>query len=113
MSSLWGLVLVLMWTLGVNGKDVSSLISKSMFEKLLKHRNDDICPARGFYTYEAFIHAAKSFRAFGTSGNRDTRKKEIAAFLAQTSHETTGNYYYTCILHTARPSIGFLGSILI
>lgn len=91
MGWLWGLVVILLSTLGVMGQDLSSLISKSMFEDLLKHRNDDLCPAKGFYTYEAFIEAANSFGAFGTSGDPDTQKREIAAFFAQTSQETTGN----------------------
>ncbi|CAI9778696.1 unnamed protein product [Fraxinus pennsylvanica] len=59
---------------------------------MLKHRNDGNCPAKGFYTYEAFITAANSFRAFGTTGDNDTRKREIATFLAQTSHETAGGW---------------------
>ncbi|KAK2632883.1 hypothetical protein EUGRSUZ_L00939 [Eucalyptus grandis] len=59
---------------------------------MLKHRNDGNCPAKGFYTYDAFITAAKSFGGFGTTGDTDTRKREIAAFLAQTSHETTGGW---------------------
>lgn len=69
---------------------VGSIISKSIFDQMLKHRNDANCPANGFYTYEAFIAAANSFGAFGTTGDTDTRKREVAAFLAQTSHETTG-----------------------
>ena len=35
--------------LGCNG-DVSSLISSSLFESMLKHRNDQGC-SNGFYTY--------------------------------------------------------------
>ncbi|KAF7130713.1 hypothetical protein RHSIM_Rhsim10G0202000 [Rhododendron simsii] len=46
------------------GGGVSSLISKAMFEQMLKHRNDAACQG----------------------------KREIAAFLAQTSHETTGGW---------------------
>ncbi|KAK2991946.1 hypothetical protein RJ640_027837 [Escallonia rubra] len=72
--------------------DVGSLVSESQFNQMLKHRNDANCPAKGFYTYQAFISAAKSFGAFGTTGDIDTRKREIAAFLAQTSHETTGGW---------------------
>lgn len=74
----------------VLGQDISGLISRDLFEEMLKHRNDDACPARGFYTYDAFIAAANSFTGFGTTGDADTQKREIAAFLAQTSHETTG-----------------------
>lgn len=91
MRWLWGLVLLL-GILGIRGQDVGSVISKALFEDMLKHRNDANCPAKGFYTYEAFIDATKAFGAFGTTGDPDTRKREIAAFLAQTSHETTGGW---------------------
>ncbi|XP_059623392.1 endochitinase-like [Cornus florida] len=74
------------------GQNVGSLVSQALFDQMLKHRNDDNCPGKGFYTYEAFIAAANSFGGFGTEGDTDTRKREIAAFLAQTSHETTGGW---------------------
>ncbi|CAI8608951.1 unnamed protein product [Vicia faba] len=38
------------------------------------------------------IAAARSFNGFGTTGDDNTRKKELAAFLGQTSHETTGGW---------------------
>lgn len=75
---------------GSSGGGVGSLVSSSIFEQMLKHRNDAACPAKGFYTYNAFMAAASSFSGFGTTGDANTRKREIAAFLAQTSHETTG-----------------------
>ncbi|XP_028797557.1 endochitinase-like [Neltuma alba] len=71
---------------------LSDIISGDTFNQMLKHRNDAACPARGFYTYDAFIEAAKSFPAFGSTGDVATRKREIAAFLGQTSHETTGGW---------------------
>ncbi|KAF8011389.1 hypothetical protein BT93_J1868 [Corymbia citriodora subsp. variegata] len=74
------------------GGDIGSLISRELFNEMLKHRNDGNCTGKGFYTYDAFITAAKSFGGFGTTGDTDTRKREIAAFLAQTSHETTGGW---------------------
>ncbi|XP_058005812.1 uncharacterized protein LOC110639626 isoform X3 [Hevea brasiliensis] len=74
------------------GIDLGSIISRSTFEEMLKHRNDAACPAKGFYTYDAFISAAKAFPAFGTTGDVDTRKREIAAFFGQTSHATTGGW---------------------
>lgn len=74
-----------------SGGDISSLISKATFEQMLKHRKDTACQG-GFYTYEAFIAAAKAFGGFGTTGDDATKKREIAAFLAQTSHETTGGW---------------------
>ena len=85
---LFSLILFFAFLLGTSA-DVSSLISESLFNELLKHRNDQAC-SKGFYTYNAFITAAQSFNGFGTTGDDATRKRELAAFLAQTSHETTG-----------------------
>lgn len=76
---------------GGGGGSIGNLISKGTFDQMLKHRNDGGCQGRGFYTYEGFIAAANSFPGFATTGDDSTRKREIAAFLAQTSHETTGN----------------------
>ncbi|KAF3434820.1 hypothetical protein FNV43_RR21906 [Rhamnella rubrinervis] len=74
------------------GEDDEIPLSRSTFEEMLKHRNDAACPANGFYTYDAFISAAKAFPGFGTTGDDATRKREIAAFFGQTSHETTGGW---------------------
>eukprot|EP01018_Ginkgo_biloba_P020888 Gb_14116 [translate_table: standard] len=75
-----------------SGGGVDSIISQSAFDQFLKHTNDAACPAKGFYTYNAFIAAANAFNGFGTTGDVDTRKRELAAFLAQTSHETNGGW---------------------
>ena len=61
---------------------------------MLLHRNENNCPAHGFYTYDAFITAARAFPGFGTTGTLETRKRELAAFFGQTSHETRGIYKY-------------------
>ena len=55
---------------------------------MFKHKKD--CPSRGFYSYDAFIIATTSFPHFGTTGDITTRKRELAAFFAQTSLATTG-----------------------
>ncbi|XP_010113258.2 endochitinase CH25 [Morus notabilis] len=68
------------------------MITRSLFDKMLKHRNDNRCPTHGLYTYDAFITAARSFNGFGTTGDDATRKRELAAFFGQTSHETTGGW---------------------
>ncbi|KAF5444065.1 hypothetical protein F2P56_036569 [Juglans regia] len=75
-----------------SGDDVSSIITSSLFDKLLPYRNDPSCEGNGFYSYDAFLAAARSFTGFGTTGDVDTRKREIAAFLGQTSHETRGGW---------------------
>ncbi|XVE93972.1 hypothetical protein REPUB_Repub01dG0240300 [Reevesia pubescens] len=76
------------------GGDISGgladILTREMFEEMLPYRNNPLCHAVGFYKYEAFIAAAKSFPAFATTGNDATKKKEVAAFMGQTSHETTG-----------------------
>jgi hypothetical protein len=69
---------------------VGSIITRSVFDNMLKQRNNGACPAKGFYTYNAFITAARAFPSFGNTGDLATRKRELAAFFGQTSHETTG-----------------------
>jgi chitinase len=91
---------------GGDGDDgyLSDIIPKSTFDALLKFRNDPRCHAVGFYTYDAFISAAKEFPDFGNTGDDLMRKREIAAFLGQTSHETTGRvlfFLYNFLLVTS------------
>ncbi|XP_010274239.1 PREDICTED: basic endochitinase-like [Nelumbo nucifera] len=76
-----------------SGESVSSIITKELFEYMLLHRAETAngCVG-GFYTYEAFIEAADSFAGFGTTGDSETRKRELAAFFGQTSQETTGGW---------------------
>ncbi|KAG6538176.1 hypothetical protein ZIOFF_003287 [Zingiber officinale] len=53
---------------------VADIISASLFEEMLNNRNNDACPAKA---------AANSFNGFGTTGDMDTRKQELAAFLGR------------------------------
>ncbi|TVU48489.1 hypothetical protein EJB05_08127, partial [Eragrostis curvula] len=75
---------------GASGQQqgVWNIITRPMFEKMLSHRRDSPCEG-AFYTYDAFIEAASKSPGFGTTGNDETRKRELAAFFGQTSHETT------------------------
>ena len=75
---------------GGDDSNVSSLISASLLNQMLKYKNDPRCKSNGFYTYNAFITTAKSFNGFGTTSDVTTRKRKLAAFLAQNSHETIG-----------------------
>lgn len=95
-SLFFGLWLLSTWLAGYIGSvhgSIGSIIPESMFNNMLKHRNDAACPGKGFYTYRAFINAANAFPAFGSTGDLTTKKREIAAFLGQTSHETTGKIH--------------------
>ncbi|KAF0916989.1 hypothetical protein E2562_015154 [Oryza meyeriana var. granulata] len=71
---------------------VSSIVSEQLYSSLFLHKDDAACPAKGFYTYASFIRATARFPRFGATGCVDTRKREVAAFLAQISHETTGGW---------------------
>ncbi|KAE8716930.1 Endochitinase 1 [Hibiscus syriacus] len=73
-----------------DGGALGEIITKEMFEAMFPYRNSASCFAVGFYTYNSFIAAAKSYPAFAATGDEETRKREVAAFLGQTSHETTG-----------------------
>uniref|UniRef100_A0ACD5W4J2 Uncharacterized protein n=1 Tax=Avena sativa TaxID=4498 RepID=A0ACD5W4J2_AVESA len=72
---------------------ISSIVSEEDYASLFLHKDDAACPARGFYNYSSFVSAAESFPEFGNTGRKkDTRRREVAAFLAQISHETTGGW---------------------
>ncbi|KAJ6853788.1 chitinase 10-like [Iris pallida] len=77
---------------GHGGSSVSKIISEDVYKSMFLHKDDTACPANGFYPYSAFVQAAQSFPKFGATGCPDTRKREVAAFLAQISHETTGGW---------------------
>ena len=56
---------------------------------------DPNCPGRWFYNYHAFMAATEAFPEFGNIGDVVTRKREIAAFFGQTSHETSGHFFFS------------------
>jgi hypothetical protein len=49
-------------------------------------------PKKDFYSYDAFVAAAKLFPLFLGDGSDSTQKRELAAFLASISHETSGGW---------------------
>ncbi len=70
---------------------LSTLVPRALFESMFLHRAT--APCRGaFYTYEAFLAAAETFPAFAAEGDDATRRREVAAFLANIGHETTGGW---------------------
>ncbi|RLM93303.1 chitinase 10 [Panicum miliaceum] len=71
---------------------VAALVSEHLYNSLFLHKDDPACPAKGFYTYASFINAARTFPKFAATGDLSTRKRELAAFFAQISHETTGGW---------------------
>ncbi|KAF5798022.1 putative chitinase [Helianthus annuus] len=49
---------------GGGSNTVSAIITSSVFNQILKYRNNPRCKAPGFYTYNAFINAARSCNGF-------------------------------------------------
>ncbi|KAL0720571.1 hypothetical protein Bca4012_035170 [Brassica carinata] len=66
---------------------IASVVTPAFFNNIMSKVGSG-CPAKGFYTRQAFIEAAQSFPAYrGT-----VAKREIAAMLAQFSHESGSKY---------------------
>lgn len=68
--------------------DITDIFTESLFDRLLP--NIENCPAKGFYTYDDFLTAARRFPEFGNTGDKEIRTRELAAFFAQTSTKTAG-----------------------
>ncbi|MEM9462466.1 MAG: glycoside hydrolase family 19 protein [Myxococcota bacterium] len=83
------------------GDGVGSLISAAQFATIFPN-------AAPFYTYSAFIEATQTYPAFAGSGDPTTDRRELAAFLANISHETGGLVYIEEIAmgEYCSPSVG-------
>jgi hypothetical protein len=62
---------------------LGEILSESLFNSFFPNRN------KSFYSYESFIKAAKSFPEFAATGDKDQRKREVAAFCANVCQETS------------------------
>lgn len=64
---------------------IESIVTPSLFKRIMSKVGNN-CPAKGFYTHQAFISAVKSFQAYkGT-----VAKREIAAILTHFAHGSKG-----------------------
>jgi predicted chitinase len=59
------------------------IVTEAQFQKMFPSKN-------GFYSYSSLVAAARSFPAFARTGSDAARRREVAAFLANVSHETGG-----------------------
>lgn len=64
-------------------EESSALLSEKQFGEMFPDRNS-------FYTYAGLTTAMKTFPEFAATGDDDTHKRELAAFLANLSHESRG-----------------------
>ncbi|KAI7729898.1 hypothetical protein M8C21_012931, partial [Ambrosia artemisiifolia] len=64
------------------------------FEELFAKRNTPVAHAVGFWDYKSFITASALYQplGFGTTGNKTTQMKEIAAFLGHVGSQTSCGY---------------------
>jgi hypothetical protein len=76
----------------IHGHGISSWFSQQEFDEFFPHINSADCTGKNFFTYTALVEAARAFPTFANSGDPLKDKLELAAFLAQTSHETTGGW---------------------
>ncbi|XP_051183439.1 L-type lectin-domain containing receptor kinase IX.1 [Lolium perenne] len=86
--------------------NVSSIITRETFDYVASGRNQSGCEGGSLYTYDAFVKAASKFPAFGTVGDEETRRRELAAFFGQTSHLTTAYCYVKQVNPTSAPYYG-------
>lgn len=64
---------------------LDALISADVFAAMFPHAN-------ALYSYENFLGAAAEYPAFASEGTPEQCRQEVAALLANISHETTGGW---------------------
>ncbi len=69
----------------------ADLISRATFNQMFLHKDDPACEG-GLYTYDNLVAAAEAYPEFARTGSAEVRKREVAAFLGNISHETTGGW---------------------
>ncbi len=67
------------------GEGLKLLLSERNYEEIFPNRNS-------LYSYDALVEATKKFPDFCQKGTHDQRRRELAGFLANIAHETTGGW---------------------
>jgi chitinase len=67
------------------GGTLSDVLTRELYASMFPNRN-------ALYAYDALLEAAADYPEFGTTGTREQRGREIAAFLGNAAHETTGGW---------------------
>ena len=97
MVSLTGRAQILKAAARKTGKsNLEKLLSEKEWEQLFPNRygkgENDVKSKNDFYSFAAFLAAAKAFPQFLAEGDEATQKRELSAFLANISQETTGGW---------------------
>jgi chitinase len=75
-----------------HGDGIGAWFTQADFDAFFPNINNPACTGANFFTHDALVQAAAAFPDFANSGNTEHDKLELAAFLGQTSHETTGGW---------------------
>nr|GEW56489.1 chitinase-like protein 1 [Tanacetum cinerariifolium] len=88
------LIGVLFVIVSIANADSSTQVLVKKFEELFAKRNTPVAHAAGFWDYKSFITASALYQphGFGTTGNKTTQMKEIAAFLGHVGSQTSCGY---------------------
>ncbi|MBK8264943.1 MAG: hypothetical protein IPK80_26845 [Nannocystis sp.] len=70
---------------------LADILSEADWDALFLHKDDPACFGEN-YSYPGLIAAAADYPTFACEGDLARRRREVAAFLAQISHETTGGW---------------------
>jgi len=71
---------------------MASWFSEADFAQFFPNVNNNACTGKNFFNWCSLLEAAEAFPGFCDSGVVEQDRLELAAFLAQTSHETTGGW---------------------
>lgn len=63
----------------------ANIVSQQTYEAMFPNRN-------GLYSYDSLVIAVQKYPQFANEGSDEERKREVAAFLANIAHETTGGW---------------------
>ena len=70
---------------------LADIIDQPLWDQLFLHEDDPACFG-SVYTLQGLLDAAADYPTFACEGDDATRRRELAAFLGQISHETTGGW---------------------
>jgi chitinase len=78
-------------TTGDGDCELADIIDQATWDAMFLHEDDPACFG-STYTLQGLLDAAADYPTFACEGDDATRRRELAAFLAQISHETTGGW---------------------
>lgn len=76
----------------VHAQDIADIVTEEFFNGIIDQAEDS-CAGKNFYSRDASLSAHNSYNQFGTSGDEESNKREVAAAFAHFTHET-GHFCY-------------------